>query len=276
MTLPWQGGAQKKLTDYDIPRIGHSIGVGEDEIHAVLDVESRGVGFDKHGVIRLFEEHVFYRQLPKHLRQDAVKKGLAYPKWRRNYKDNYNRLLKAYAYNPEAALMACSWGLAQIMGFNFRTVGFDTVEDIVKTFAKSDAYQLEAMVEFIKTAGLDDELRNHDWAGFARGYNGKGYKRNRYDEKLKKRYDWWKSKPDTNWSPESAKKVQQSGVVYECAYKYAGQVYTADAEDYSTFFPFFGVDANFNLHTEGKPVYLILPHMITKIERLDNSHLEDE
>ncbi len=273
----WQG-KQLKLTDYDIPRIAHTIGVGEDEIHALLDVESRGVGFNKNGVILLFEEHVFHRQLPKSMRREAVRKGLAYPKWRRNYKNNYQRFLQAYEFHPEAALMACSWGMPQIMGFNYRIVGYETVQQMVKAFAESEAIQLEAMVEFIKSSNLDDELRDHDWAGFARGYNGKGYKRNRYDERLKARYEWWQTKPDTPWLPESPAKeqrIQSSSVIYECCYKYAGQVYAVHAEDYSAFFPFFGVDKEFNLHVDGKPAYLILPHMITKIERLDNGYLED-
>ncbi len=194
----WQG-KHAKLTDYDIPRIAHSIGVGEDEMHAVIDVESRGYGFDKHGVIRLFEEHVFYRQLPKDMRQEAVSKGLAHPKWRKNYSNNYGRFLEAYEFHPEAALMSCSWGLGQVMGFNFRLVGYNTVQQMVRDFAESEGIQLEAMVEFIKTSNLDDELRRHDWAGFARGYNGKGYGRNKYDEKLRARYNWWRGKPDTEW-----------------------------------------------------------------------------
>ena len=35
-------GSGKRIDDYDIPRIGALIGVGEDEVHAVLDVESSG------------------------------------------------------------------------------------------------------------------------------------------------------------------------------------------------------------------------------------------
>jgi len=201
--VPWQG-KQHRLTDYDIPRIAHTIGIKEDEIHAVLDVESMGYGYNKNGVIMLFEEHVFYRYLPKDMRQVAVDRGLAHPKWRRNYKNNYMRFLQAYEYNQEAALLACSWGLGQVMGFNHKLVGYDTVQQMVTDFAISESRQLNAMVEFIKSAGLDDELRNHDWAGFARGYNGKGYRRNKYDTRLRARYEWWQRKPDTTWHPGMA------------------------------------------------------------------------
>jgi hypothetical protein len=201
MKYPWSGQGAK-LSDYDIPRIGHQIGVGEDEIHAVLDVESRGTGFDEHGVIRLFEEHVFYRQLPQRKRDPAVREGLAWPSWRRNYANNYTRLLAAYQFDQGAALAACSWGLGQVMGFNCKLAGYDTPLEMVEAFAESEANQLEGMIEFIKSSGLDDELRRHDWSAFARGYNGAGYKANQYDTKLAQRFAWWQKKPDTEWFPE--------------------------------------------------------------------------
>jgi hypothetical protein len=222
---PWSNKGAK-LTDYDIPRLGHKIGVGEDEIHAVLDVETRGSGFDDNGVIRLFEEHIFYRQLPKSKRDEAVRKGLAHPKWRRNYKDNYNRLLKAYDFDPTAALESCSWGLGQIMGFNCKLSGYNTALDMVNHFAVSESNQLEAMIEFIVTANLDDELRRHDWANFARGYNGAGYKANKYDTRLLNRYLWWSKRPDTPWTPDMAK--QEHEEVEEIIANEPEVVYTGD------------------------------------------------
>ena len=39
----------------------------------------------------------------------------------------------------------------------------------------------------VEDAG-DDELRRHDWAGFARGYNGRNYKINQYDVKIAAAY----------------------------------------------------------------------------------------
>jgi hypothetical protein len=207
MTYPWEKQGAK-LTDYDIPRVGHMIGVGEDEIHAVLDVESKGYGFDKHGIIRLFEEHVFFRQLPVAKRQPAINLGLAYPKWRKNYANNYNRLKEAYNYDKTAALEATSWGLGQIMGFNHKAAGYDSALEMVLAFAESEGNQLEGMINFIIHAGLGDELRVHDWEGFARGYNGAGYKSNQYDTRLRQRYEFWQRKPDTKWSPESSVKEE--------------------------------------------------------------------
>jgi hypothetical protein len=37
-------------------------------------------------------------------------------------------------------------------------------------------------------------LKEHDWAGFARKYNGPGYAENAYDQKLKNAYENFKNK----------------------------------------------------------------------------------
>src|SRR5690606_14914854 len=121
----WKGfkGEAKRLDDVDLPRIGHQIGVGEDELHAFMDVEAAGSGFDSQGRPKmLFEPHVFYRNLTGAKRDRAVREGLAYPKWgEKPYpKDSYPRLKKAMLIDETAALKAASWGLTQILGENFR------------------------------------------------------------------------------------------------------------------------------------------------------------
>ena len=52
----------------------------------------------------------------------------------------------------------------------------------------SEDSQLELFTNYIINSHLDDELRNLDWAGFARGYNGASYAKNKYDVKLKTAY----------------------------------------------------------------------------------------
>src|ERR1700754_5043488 len=124
-------GAAKRLDDLDLPKLGARIGVGEDEIHAFLDVETRGHGFDAQGrPVILFEPHVFYRNLSGAKRAQAVALGLAYAKWgERPYpKDSYPRLKAACAIDEAAALKSASWGLGQILGENFEAAGFHSVQ----------------------------------------------------------------------------------------------------------------------------------------------------
>lgn len=196
-------GPAKRLADADFPRIGSEIGVGEDELHAFLDVETSGSGFDaKKRPKMLFEPHKFYVNVRSTKRDTAVNLGLAYPKWgTKPYpKDSYLRLMQAMDLDETAALKSASWGLGQVLGENFADAGYDSPQAMVADFIKSEAAQLEAAVNFIKENHLDDELRNHRWAIFAMGYNGKAYKKNQYDTKLAARYAFWASKPDTPWS----------------------------------------------------------------------------
>ena len=51
-----------------------------------------------------------------------------------------------------------------------------------------ESAQLDAFVAFVKKNNLDDELMRHDWASFARGYNGPAYRENHYDTKLAAAY----------------------------------------------------------------------------------------
>lgn len=203
-------GRAARLVDTDLPRIGAMIDVGEDEIHAFLDVETRGGGFDSRGRPKmLFEPHVFYRELAGAERDAAVKAGLAYPRWKRNYPaDSYPRLEQAMAINREAALRSASWGIGQVMGFNCKLAGYDTAAEMVTAFLDSESAQLESAVEFIISNRLDDDLRNHDWRGFARGYNGAGYEANGYHTKLAAAYAKWAKIADTPWEPSELSTVQ--------------------------------------------------------------------
>lgn len=206
-----------KLDDFDFPRIGHQIGVGEDVIHGVLDVEAAGKSTDSKGRIKmLFEPHVFYRNLSGAKRDQAVKAGLAYAKWgAKPYpRDSYPRLLKAMEIDETAALKACSWGFPQVLGENYGLAGFDTPQAMVKAMLSNEDEQLQAMVNFVKNAGLDDELQvieaklkrgqkitADDCRAFVRGYNGPGYAKNDYHTKLAKALNKWAKIPDTEWSP---------------------------------------------------------------------------
>ena len=194
-------GTGKRLTDQDFTLAGLMIGTGEDEIHAVVDVEAAGRGFDNLNRPKmLFEPHIFYRELgPGPLRDKAVARGLAYQRWKPGAypKDSYPRLEEAMTLHYNAALRSASWGLGQTMGFNHEPCGFITVHDMVLDYMKSEGNQLGGMIRFIVASNLDRHLRNHDWASFARGYNGPAYAANGYHTKLAKRYAFWAGIPDT-------------------------------------------------------------------------------
>jgi hypothetical protein len=209
-------GAGKLLEDIDLPRIGDEIGVGEDVLHALLEVETRGHGFDDQGRLKmLFEPHKFYAHLHGDKRQQAVSAGLAYPhQGERPYpRDSYPHLEKAMAIDSSAALMSASWGLPQVMGENYHMLGFSSVEDMVGSFAESEANQIEGMVKFIRAAGIDDDLRRiqkkldngqmvtaADWVPAVRAYNGPKFRVNQYDARANAALHKWMKIKDTPWA----------------------------------------------------------------------------
>lgn len=197
-------GAARRLDDLDLPKLGARIGVGEDEIHAFLDVETSGHGFDAHGrPIILFEPHVFFRNLSGAKRAQAVAAGLAYVRWgEKPYpRDSYPRLKAAIAIDETAALRSASWGLGQVLGENFKAAGFPTVQAMVEAMMEDEALQLAAAVNFIAANRLDGKLRKHDWAGFAKGYNGASFGKNAYDYQACRRVPQMVWDKDTPWPP---------------------------------------------------------------------------
>lgn len=210
-------GAAKQLEDPDLPRIAHEIGCGEDEVHMLMEVESSGDGFDKNGRPKmLFEPHIFYAELgPGKDRDAAVKAGLAYKDWKpgKYPADSYPRLDNAMKINSTAALKSASWGASQILGRNFEMAGYDSVEDMVNGFCDDEDDHIEAMINFVKSAGIDDDLRRiaalkrpttpDDCRPIALAYNGKSYATHGYHTKLAAAHNKWKKIPDTIWTPDS-------------------------------------------------------------------------
>ena len=151
----------KKLDGFDFERIGKRIGVHEDVMRGVMDTEAAGKSTDTKGRLKaLYEPHVAFRDSKGTIRNALVGHNLAYPKWRKGYPaDSYPRINQARAIDETVALKATSWGFPQLLGENFALAGYDTVQDMVADFQLDEDNQLEAMVNFIKSAGLDDELR---------------------------------------------------------------------------------------------------------------------
>ena len=90
--------------------------------------------------------------------------------------------------SSEPAYRATSWGLGQVMGFNYANVGYPSASAMVDDMVASEDKQLLAMGRFLATAGLAQPLRTHRWADFAAGYNGAAYSENQYDVKLEQQY----------------------------------------------------------------------------------------
>lgn len=196
--------AKQTLTEQDYEEAAALAGLTVADIKTVAAVESKGAGFDDNDLpIILFEGH-WFSKLTRGI-YDQAHPSISYPRWTtrfyskgatatvRNTKEHV-RLAEAAALDRDAALQSASWGLFQLMGFNYRNAGFRDVQELVNAHYASEGEQLKAMIRWIMkerkkkldgtVAPLVDSLRDHRWADFAYGYNGEGYAVNEYDVKL--------------------------------------------------------------------------------------------
>jgi hypothetical protein len=67
-------------------------------------------------------------------------------------------------------------GAPQIMGFNFRRIGYNSVQRMFDQFAHSAHVQLLALFDFVKSMNASSPaiqaLHNRDYLAFAKLYNG--------------------------------------------------------------------------------------------------------
>lgn len=174
---------------------------------AVSQVEAPRGGFYEDGFPTiLFERHKFYKNARRDKRDEwqrlypAICNHSATP--RGGYGSVAGQRVKfsqAFALDPDAAMMACSWGAFQELGENYDDYGFANVGEFVDMMKSGIDGQLDIFVRSIKKRGLVDELQRKNWAGFARNYNGAGYRRFQYDEQMANAYRVFKGKR-INWA----------------------------------------------------------------------------
>lgn len=195
-----------KLTNEMIKDLANRLGIEPALLKAVQIVEAEGRdGFLSDGRPQiLFEGHIMYKEFHKKFPDRDLaylcKKFsmVFYPKWDKSKYfgglGEYKRLELAKEIDEECALKATSWGMFQIMGFNHNLCGCKDVFDFVHKMSESHEKQLELMYYFMNNSGCLKELKEKDWAGFAKKYNGPGYAQNAYDQKLRNAYENFKNK----------------------------------------------------------------------------------
>ncbi len=105
----------------------------------------------------------------------------------------WTQLVNARKSNAQGANMGTFWGMFQIGGFNYRQCGCETVDEFVRLMSYSELEQLELFAAFITNGGMLDDLRNKNWAAFARKYNGAGYAKRGYHKKMAAAYKKFKA-----------------------------------------------------------------------------------
>jgi hypothetical protein len=191
-------------TEADFRWAAEALGVTVAHIKAVAEVETRAAAFlagDGRTPI-LYERHIFWRRcvIVRKPGQTTAQLNALREKWTAQFPGicnsttggygaggaaQYARLAQAQALSDTTALESASWGSFQIMGYHGVNIGWKSVQAFVRAMQASQFDHLRAFVNFIKADGnLLRALRAGNWAAFAEGYNGKGYKANKYDTKM--------------------------------------------------------------------------------------------
>ncbi len=187
------------LTGKDIIEASEFLVVEPAALWAVADVETNGRGFLHSGKPKiLFEGHIFFKLMEDRAGPTIAIKGatehgeVCYPKWDRSkYKGGeaeYGRLEEARGINDSLALQSASWGLFQLMGFNFPLAGFPSIYQFVMAMYQSERQHLLAIARWMKNTGVYKLLQARRWTDFAKAYNGPSYKVNFYDSRLEVAY----------------------------------------------------------------------------------------
>jgi hypothetical protein len=181
--LPFQGTALALSSD-GLASVATMLRVFGPEVWTVVAVETSGCGYlpDRRPQI-LFERHIFHKLTGGQFDDGSISDPTPGGYGARGA-NQYERLAIAITKDRKAALQSASWGMGQIMGENFAVAGFPSVEAMVAAMSQSEDAQLTAMGNFLMGTGLNTPLQAHNWASFARGYNGPNYAINRYDVRL--------------------------------------------------------------------------------------------
>lgn len=178
-----------KLTEQDFTVAAVQLNVEVAVIKAVAEVESRGDGFlatDEPKI--LFERHKFHQFTQG--RFDATAPDISNAKAGGYGPESvqHGKLARAIALDRDAALRSCSWGKFQVMGFHWEILGYASLQEFINGMYESEGQHLIAFVRFVKATNLARFLQTKNWAAFAAGYNGAGYRANQYDTKMSQAY----------------------------------------------------------------------------------------
>ena len=207
-------GTAQAITQRDIWELSQEINVDPAVIDGIGKTESAGNGWFPNGQIKILPEpHKFYEYLPKNKRIQAIKEGLAtrsydetkatghYKRMTNGPAPRYALLEKWIAFDEPAAYMAISSGTFQLMGFNFKACGFGSAREMFLDFCASEAHQLRAFVNFVKSqSGGLTSLRTQDYDKIELLYNGGG-QNGAYAKQMRINVDKARLTRWTNYSP---------------------------------------------------------------------------
>lgn len=185
--------AAPAITQGELATFASQIGCTPKQLAAVAKVESAGGGWDDAGRLKcLFERHYAWRRLrvlipilsnptPGGYTMDADRDGI---------NDSWEKVADlSLRGSPLVAFESASWGMFQVMGAHAKSLGYPNAIEMVWQLTRSEAAHYRLLTAFIQHNGLTGAVRRlstnpADNVAFARSYNGKGFAKGAYHEKL--------------------------------------------------------------------------------------------
>ncbi len=184
------------------------LGIDPATLVAVLGIESGGVMFINGKMAIRFENHIFFGQWGKnhpdvfnpHFQFNPAQNWTGHQwrsapdqPWRVQHTGDPNEewltLNFARTLDDTAAKLSISMGGPQMMGFNFRLLGYHSVQELFDDFSAGERNQLMALINFIRVSpSRTRALQTGDYTAFAREYNGPGQPQ-RYGDLIKGELD---------------------------------------------------------------------------------------
>lgn len=166
--------------------IADRLGCSLKQVRAVARVEAAGAGFDNSGRPKiLFERHVMHRLTGG----IYSKTSWSNPQWGGYSESSWDKLANAACADFWAAFASASWGKFQVMGENWKGMGYPSPHALAFSATRSEMAHYELFAGFIEMKKMKDALRAistrpDDNRPFCRLYNGEDYERNNYHVKI--------------------------------------------------------------------------------------------
>ncbi len=178
---------------------------------AVLCVESGGNGFKNGRMTIRFENHIFYMYWGKK-NEEKYNTFFDYNRDKRREEHKYRSTPEgewvkghtsqdvewetfefARTVSEREAIYSISMGAPQIMGFNYKSIGYASPQEMFKYFNKDIRYHLLALFDFCKyKPERITYLQEKDFYKFSEQYNGKTAP-GKYEIRIKEYYDIFKN-----------------------------------------------------------------------------------
>ena len=171
----------KLLTLQDYAWAGNKLNCEVSNIMAVSKKEAPGAGFIGDRPKILCERHHFSRKTGGIYDKSHPDISNKTPGGYIGGAKEWDRFFAMARLDFEAAIYATSFGKFQVMGFNYKLAGYNSLKEFYEAMFKSEGEHLKAFINYVIARGLDDELRNENYRDFAEGYNGPKYYLNHYD-----------------------------------------------------------------------------------------------